>query len=405
MSEAILIQKLKNYDAFYPSGGIQVIPPPVTPAIGTMPQILDFGDVTIDFTSVKSYRLSVSNLVPNSGNITITAPTGFAISLSENTGYASILTIPYTDDHLIYGFTSILIYVKFSPISVQNYDNVLPHSGGGAVDYNLVLLGDGIEPVPEDLQIVGIPFAGVDLSGLKVFVWGTNYPSTSKIWWGTAADALVNTFPQDDTLVAYHRVSEFIGVIDTTIYYKVVSTTPAGGYVESDVYAFSVSNIVAFPINVPNIVLASSTHTKDKDVSAAFNLSDFVVEGASVGYPIDNYIAMEGQSKTLDENVAQEVKSDDTFTGFVAVTGVSEKRITVGGVYTDSVVRVYKIQIDGVGSPDTFMWSDDNGATWTETTKPCSTSAYALNHGVTVLFDVATGHTAGQFWTFNRKPL
>lgn len=405
MSEAILIQKLKNYDAFYPSGGIQVIPPPPEPTIGTMPQILDYGEVPIETTVIKSYNLSIENLIPSSGNITVTAPAGFAISLSEYSGYASILTIPYTEGHLIYGKISTLVYVRFSPTSVQNYDNVIVHSGGGALDQNIILLGDGIEPIPEDLEIVGVPFAAVDVTGLKTFVWGTNYPSTSKVWWGLAANALTNTFATNTNLVTYHRLDEFIGLIDTTIFYKVVSTTPAGAYVESSVYYFNVSNLVAYGFTIPNPEFTTSLKEIDHNVNENIELGISMEVEEATGI---NIVPMEvdyaGTIDSVDQNSAQEAGVNDEYTGFVRVTGATEKTITISGNYSDSVTRVYKIEIDGVGTPNTFKWSDDNGATWQATGVNCDVVPIVLNHGVSIAFTVTIGHAVGQFWTFNRKP-
>jgi hypothetical protein len=260
-------------------------------------------------------------------------------------------------------------------------------------------------PPPEDLYFTGLPFAGVDTNGDKVFVWGTNYPSTSKVYWGTSIGSQPNTFPVDNTLVEYHRQAKFIGAIDTIIYYYVVSTTPLGASITSAVYSFAVSSIVAVSSSKDacDIVM---TNLGEVDQNIALSTG-----GWQTGYEVQPIVSAENLSVpsteeivNVDQNITEDTIASGEFTGFVKLTAATVREIIVTGIYTDSVARIYKVEIDGVGSPDTFKWSDDNGSTWTETTKNCAVTAYALNHGISVTFGVSTGHAVGQFWTFNRKP-
>jgi hypothetical protein len=60
----------------------------------------------------------------------------------------------------------------------------------------------------------------------------------------------------------------------------------------------------------------------------------------------------------------------------------------------------YVVKIDGLGTPDTFKWSDDGGSTWDATTVPCALTPTALNHGVEVTFGATTGHYVDDQWAF-----
>lgn len=75
--------------------------------------------------------------------------------------------------------------------------------------------------------------------------------------------------------------------------------------------------------------------------------------------------------------------------------------LTTGGDFTGSAALDYKVEIDAAGAPDTFRWSDDGGSTWDASGVAITGSAQTLNNGVTVAFDLTTGGTVGDAWTFS----
>lgn len=81
--------------------------------------------------------------------------------------------------------------------------------------------------------------------------------------------------------------------------------------------------------------------------------------------------------------------------------GVGLDDMSSGGSYSGPGVRDYVVEIDGTGTPDTFKWSDDDGATWEATTENIVPGAQTLNFGVTITFLATTGHTATDKWTFS----
>jgi 3-mercaptopyruvate sulfurtransferase SseA len=83
---------------------------------------------------------------------------------------------------------------------------------------------------------------------------------------------------------------------------------------------------------------------------------------------------------------------------FTTATGTSD--LVVGSVYTSGTNSTFTVEIDSIGSPDTFRWSGNNGATWTSAVA-ITGSAQTLISGLTVSFGSTTGHTLNDIWTFS----
>lgn len=81
-----------------------------------------------------------------------------------------------------------------------------------------------------------------------------------------------------------------------------------------------------------------------------------------------------------------------------AHTGTGLDDLTGAGTFTGSAPLKYRIQIDAEGTPDTFKWSTDGGATWTAETVAITGAAQTLSNGITVTFAATTGHTLGDYW-------
>jgi pectate lyase len=138
----------QNYFTSSPGTGNQT-----TVAVATLvvtPASLSFSSVEIDSISVvKSYALSGTTLTPSSGNITVTTPTGFEVSLSGSSGFGSSVLVPYSGSIL----SSTTIYARFKPTLVQSYSGNITNAGGGAITKNVAVSGTGVpHPVPDELQ-------------------------------------------------------------------------------------------------------------------------------------------------------------------------------------------------------------------------------------------------------------
>jgi hypothetical protein len=120
-----------------------------SPTLTVSPTSLAYGNVVINTTSQKTYTLSGSALSPASGNITITAPTGYQVSTASGSGFASSITIAYTSGAL----SARTIYVNFTPTAVQSYNGNITNAGGGATTVNVAVSGTGVASLPATITV------------------------------------------------------------------------------------------------------------------------------------------------------------------------------------------------------------------------------------------------------------
>jgi hypothetical protein len=112
---------------------------------------------------------------------------------------------------------------------------------------------------------------------------------------------------------------------------------------------------------------------------------DFVANVDFLGFPLSNLFG--DVTGTAGVSV-----SPDIFMG----TGLND--LTAGGTFSGSQFRIYLIEIDGAGTPDTFKWSVDYGGTYEASTVTITGAAQTLDNGVTVTFGATTGHTLADKW-------
>jgi len=131
--------------------------PVIITTTGNSANAIPFGRVIVNnISGVKSYTLVASALTPASGNITITAPAGFEVSLSSGTGFGATLSIPYTGGNI----AATTIYVRFVPTLFGAYAGTITHTGGGAIATNIDdvnVTGTGIQN-PGDFSNTGTEF-------------------------------------------------------------------------------------------------------------------------------------------------------------------------------------------------------------------------------------------------------
>ena len=94
----------------------------------------------------------------------------------------------------------------------------------------------------------------------------------------------------------------------------------------------------------------------------------------------------------------------------IIVNGAISTGIGEGGSYDfvginkGTSAKSYKIEIDGVGSPNTFKWSDDGGTSWVATGVAITESSQTLtsidSSRVTLKFSATTGGDLGDYWVF-----
>jgi len=121
---------------------VQGIPP--GPTLSVSPSDLYFGYVPSGSTSAeKTYVLSGISLDPPTGNITVTAPTGFEVSTTSGSGFGSPVTVPYSGGTL----ADTDIYVHFVPTGPPaDYSGNISNAGGDATTVNVAVTGTSIFP-------------------------------------------------------------------------------------------------------------------------------------------------------------------------------------------------------------------------------------------------------------------
>jgi hypothetical protein len=112
-----------------------------SPELFAAPFSLDFGYVPSGNVSAEhTYLLSGSNLTPASGNVTITPPANFEISLTSGSGFsAGPVNVPYSGGVL----ASTTIYSIFKPTGAPAfYTGEIANTGGGAPAENVAVIGN-----------------------------------------------------------------------------------------------------------------------------------------------------------------------------------------------------------------------------------------------------------------------
>jgi hypothetical protein len=110
-----------------------------SPTIVVTPGTLNFGLVLNGNTSAElSYIMTCTNLEPASGDITITPPANFEVSLTSGGPYSSMpITASFAD-----GTLSTTVYCVFKPTDAStNYSGNITNEGGGAEVKNVAVSG------------------------------------------------------------------------------------------------------------------------------------------------------------------------------------------------------------------------------------------------------------------------
>ena len=102
------------------------------------PTPIGFGSNNVmNVNFVNSYTLSGATLTGFPGNITVTAPAGYNVSLTSNSGFLSSISVPYSSATL----AATTIYVMFAPTSATTFSGNITHAGGGASTVNVAVSG------------------------------------------------------------------------------------------------------------------------------------------------------------------------------------------------------------------------------------------------------------------------
>ncbi|WP_146819050.1 beta strand repeat-containing protein, partial [Flavobacterium noncentrifugens] len=109
----------------------------VSPTVTLSAALPAFGDHCINTSSTGSFAINGVNLT---SALTVDALTGYAFSLTETGTYTSTLSVPNSGT-----LSGQVIWVKFTPTTVQVYNGPISISGGGlAAAFNVTASGSGV---------------------------------------------------------------------------------------------------------------------------------------------------------------------------------------------------------------------------------------------------------------------
>ena len=77
--------------------------------------------------------------------------------------------------------------------------------------------------------------------------------------------------------------------------------------------------------------------------------------------------------------------------------------VTPGITYLGSEDVRYRIEIDSIGTPDTFKWSKDGGTTYEGELITIAGTTQTLDNGVEITFGSTTGHDIDDYWIVSAK--
>ncbi len=131
---------LASTTSAYKTGNGYVQITALSPNVVSSIPFLDFGTIPVSTSSVPQYtQLSGSFLVPSTGSLTITAPSGYIISFD---GITWATSLPYAYSGA--AFSGLGLFVQFLPGAPISYTNNITVTGGGLVaTFNLPVSGIG----------------------------------------------------------------------------------------------------------------------------------------------------------------------------------------------------------------------------------------------------------------------
>lgn len=318
------------------------------PYLSAIASSLSFGTAVLNAPStVLSFKLSGAYFTSSSGAITVTPPTGFAVSTSSNSGFVTTpLSVPFSG-----GAISTRIFVKLITTSYGNFTGNILLSGGGAVNPNIdtVTVTGSVTPDPNVLNNTGTDFwtgfayendmqAGEngkkDSVSLSLYISaGTSaatvvvdlplFTAAQKAKFGfprtvnVPADSVVAVtyFPQGDPADGLNAA----GLPDSRLYYT--------GITNRGIHIYSTNNV---PVSVWMHI-----YTPDNSAGAAML---FPTNTWNSSYTVQAY---GGESNESNPNsffyvIANEDSTQITFTPSVDIIDSSKATLFVDGGYTNA---------------------------------------------------------------------
>lgn len=147
--------------------------------------------------------------------------------------------------------------------------------------------------------------------------------------------------------------------------------------------------------------LVTTISRKQGDFFKITNASSFIGKAQFVGSGVNDMSADGTYTGSNDKTYKVEIDGQATSSISAAVfVGSGLNDMVTGGKYTGLSNKKFRVQIDTVAAVNTIRWSEDEGTTWVATGVPITAAAMPLKEGITVQFNVLTGHTLNDYWNF-----
>lgn len=280
-----------------------------TPTLNISPTSLSFGDILINtYSGPQTYTLSGSNLI---GNVTVTAPSRYQVSLSSSSGYGSSLTVTPTN-----GNVNTTIYVRFNPNATGAVTGNVTNTSNGATSRNVAVSGTGVEPS-----------ISVSLSSLSFGNVNTNTYSSPQSYSLTGSNLTSNV-----TVTAPTRYQ--VSLSSGSGYGSSLNITPSGGSVNRTIYVrFNPNTTGTVTGNVTNASSGATTRnvsvtgtgvnpTPDVDVSpSTLSFGNQIINTSAIlSYELTGSYLTANVSVTAPAGYTVSTSQNGTFSPTLTVT-------------------------------------------------------------------------------------
>lgn len=240
----VLMDTAYNYSVAAVSGTITTTAPVPSIFVSQTGFNGNFGPVSMGSTSAsRQYSVSAYNLT---GNLTVTAPTGFQVSTASNTGFSSTINVTPVSGIV----ASTPVYVRFAPTAPTGATgNVnITNASTGASTVNVAVSGSAIDTLPT--TVGSLTFGTVTNSSVVV-----NLPTV-----GNGTDRII--VASQSSLVSYSPVNGTT-VMGVSSDFSIATDQGGGNKVVYD-GAGSGNNVVTVTGLIPNTLYSFSVYEYNK---------------------------------------------------------------------------------------------------------------------------------------------
>jgi hypothetical protein len=251
---------------------------PSSPSI-TITTVTDFGNVCTSSTSAeKTYNVSGLNLTED---VVVNAPTGFEVSKTSGSGFASSVSYTPTTGTL----ATTPVYVRFTPTLVQSYSDNITHTSAGATTKTVALTGAGVNNLSPSITTptsASIASTTAVLGG-NITSTGCSNVTERGIYWSTtngfadgAGTKVSVTSGPYSTGVFTINVSGLSA--STTYYYKAFATNSNGTTYTSQ---------ASFVTTTPSIAVGTITGFGNQCINSSSAEKTFTISGSNLIANVD----------------------------------------------------------------------------------------------------------------------